>query len=85
MGKVDNEIVKLIKVVYRMEGTMISKFDETKGDLKEVKDHLVKLNNSVYKNTSFRNKLNGGLKIIGILIGSGALIFIVKFLYNLIR
>ena len=70
------EGIETIKVLYELKGMVKSNFEDTKGELLEIKDHLNKLNGQVSSNTKFKNKSLGGLKIIGFLLGGGIITFI---------
>ena len=76
MLKLANKNIDIIKTLYELKGMVKSNFEDAKEDLTEIKNHLKELNGKVSLNTAFRNKVNGGLKIVGILLGSGLTIFI---------
>jgi len=78
MGKITNEVIveRLDNFKDSFENFKLScskNFDEIKKDNKDLRCQ-------VKKNTAFKNKLIGGMKIIGILMTGGFFAFIIKLL-----
>lgn len=63
------------------QDVLVERIDNLKEYMKEEFDkidvHLIKLNGQVARNTTFRNKLKGGLILSSVIIGSSGLVIIV--------